>query len=79
MSLIQIVNLKSLGDDRGGLVALENNKNIMTGCRHLAKSISKIKPISHTVELRILSFYLKKDKGGQNLERRIIKITYKNV
>ena len=51
----------------------------MTGCRHLAKSISKIKPISHTVELRILSFYLKKDKGGQNLERRIIKIAYKNV
>ena len=28
MSLINIVNLKSLGDDRGGLVAIEGNKNI---------------------------------------------------
>ena len=28
MSLIQVVNLKKLGDDRGGLVALESNKNI---------------------------------------------------
>ena len=28
MSLIQVVNLKELGDGRGGLVALESNKNI---------------------------------------------------
>ena len=28
MSLIQVVNLKKLGDDRGGLVVLENNINI---------------------------------------------------
>lgn len=28
MSLIQTINLKSLGDDRGGLVAIEANKDI---------------------------------------------------
>ena len=28
MSLRQVVNLKELGDNRGGLVALENNNNI---------------------------------------------------
>jgi dTDP-4-dehydrorhamnose 3,5-epimerase-like enzyme len=35
MSLIKLINFPSLGDERGGLVALESNKNIPFGIKRV--------------------------------------------